>query len=107
MPRELSPLGGWKDFPHAERLEEVVWSALLLTDHGGPWCYYNFTSTSSIWDSDTPERNWLSLTRRHSAEGPPVIEELLVELTPSAHPCHAQLEALLQRLQDEFGVRAV
>jgi hypothetical protein len=104
MSRALKPPDGWEDFPHTEPLEATVWAALPLVEQGGVWRYYNLTSTSCIWDSDMPDRNWLSLSLRRRA-GRTSVDELVVELTPSAHPSHAQLEALVRRLDAEFGVR--
>ena len=107
MTRTLAPPGGWEQFADAKRLEAQIWSDLPLTDRNGRWRYYNFTSTSSIWDSDLLEQNWLVLSVRQSDDGHRMVEELVIETTPSASPCAAQLEALVQKLAEEFNVRPV
>lgn len=107
MTRTLAPPEGWEHFADVSRLEATIWSALPLSDRNGSWRYSNFTSSSSIWDSDLSEQNWLVLSIRQSDDGLRTVEELVIETTATASPCGAQLDALIQRLAGEFNVRPV
>lgn len=107
MTRTLEPPEGWEQFADTKRLEATIWLALPLSDRGGSWRYYNFTSTSSIWDSDLPEQNWLVLSVRQADDGRRTVEELVIETTTSEGRCVAQLEALVQKLAEEFNVRPI
>lgn len=82
MTRTLAPPEGWEQFADAKRLEATIWS-------------------------DLPEQNWLVLSIRQGADGHRTVEELVIETTTTASPCGAQLEALVQKLSEEFKVRPV
>lgn len=98
----IAPAEGWERFPSTDSLLETIHTALPLRGSGGLWRYYNFTSTSSIWDADLPLRNCLSIDFRDVSSKQ--IAELAVEATPTEHPCHLQLRALLERLAIEYRV---
>ncbi len=106
MTLTLAPPGGWERFSETARLEAAIWAALPLDDRRARWRYYNFTSTSSIWDSDLAEQNWLMLDVRHADDGRRTVEELVVEMTPSSSLCGDQLKALVEKLAAEFDLRA-
>jgi hypothetical protein len=100
----LEPPEGWSHFSGHERLVEAVFEGLPLAEEGGAWRYYNFTSDTSLWDADLPERNWLLITYLSSSRGTRVIG-LQVEQTPAQHPCAEQLERLVRKLRQEFGLQ--
>lgn len=43
---EFAPKDGWGQFQRSEALTTALWERL----NGDAWAYYNFVSTSSVWE---------------------------------------------------------
>ena len=56
-PFKYEPISGWKEFSDSGDLNDTILEYLNRSE----WKYYNFTSNTSTWDSDSKERNFITL----------------------------------------------
>ena len=94
----LAPASGWDSFSRSRELEECIWESLDRERPEDPWQYYNFTSKTSVWDSDViGVPNQLSVTYASGR-----VSEIAFRVTESSSAHFREISALKDRLKVEF-----
>ena len=105
---DLAPEAGWGSFRSAAILD-AIWAQLTLVENGGDWRYYNFTSTSSVFDSDTDDVNRITIEFAElpsDTRNTQQIQSMMVELDDAAILHYNGLLQLIDTLRSEFGLLA-
>jgi hypothetical protein len=103
---DLLPPQGWEAFVRTEEVESFLWDQLHLVERGGIWRYYNFTSGSSIWDSDTTPGQSVCLDYANIPNETPLqFEHLTFVLTADDSEHYRQLVSVAHHLVSHFGLR--
>ena len=103
----LTPPGGWPSFVRRAELEALISEYLPVTDSGGIWRYYGFTSWTAVWSSDTSPDSILCLSfAGYPTEAPSHVDELSIVLSDDQSEHYQQLSTLVQRLISDFALRA-
>lgn len=104
----LTPSEGWPSFTRSDDLVATIAAHLLTSHTGSIWRYYNLTSSTSIWSSDTLPLNELYLSfSSHSAEGVSQLEEFTVIINKDQSEHYKQLSSLVYQLTADFGLTSV
>ncbi len=102
---KLSPVTGSNSGLHSTEIVDAIWDQLPLVENGGEWHYYNFTSTSAIFDSDTAGVNRLTIEFADSERGDKqshLIHSMLIELDETERTHFNSLLKLTVLLQKKF-----
>lgn len=103
----LAPSGGWSSFVRSAELQTLISEHLPVTDLGGIWRYYGFTSCTAVWSSDTSPDSYLCLSfAGYPSEDSSHIDELSIVLSDDQSAHYQQLSALVHRLIIDFGLCA-
>lgn len=90
----LHPKYQWSDFKHTKQIEKLIWSTLKVTDIGGSWDYYNFTSDSSVWCNGE-----YSLTLQYMDE-----KKLQCIVVTNPEPRNVELNLLVEIFLKKYGL---
>jgi hypothetical protein len=101
---QLTPTNGWDAFTKSEHsaLLDHIWAHLPIGDDDNQWFYYNFTSTTSLFDSDNQPSGSLFIEYDKTGEN---VEDIQIHFGGSASHHATELEALMRYLCRTFGLK--